>query len=240
MGPSGCETIYCDSGFMFSAQRNACIEDPNYVVTCGVNQVYLKDRHQCECLQGHFYDKNAGQCTQISCKVSEKWSWKWMRCIPLNCPALMQWNDSQGKCDCMSKSSFCEKPCPTGYTTNKKCNCERIPNFQPSTDLCGNNKVWSPRHWICIDRASTCSATQQYSPQSGRCITPDCGHLQYWNIADRRCACNAGSFWDSDKLTCVEIDCGRGFKYDLLEGACAVDQTYRPSCPSLMVWSGVK
>lgn len=37
----------------------------------------------------------------MNCLSDEKWSWKWMKCIPQYCPKLMQWNQVKGKCECV-------------------------------------------------------------------------------------------------------------------------------------------
>lgn len=37
----------------------------------------------------------------MNCLSDEKWSWKWMKCIPRFCPKLMSWDAANGKCKCV-------------------------------------------------------------------------------------------------------------------------------------------
>lgn len=100
-----CKTIKCKIGTLIDYASGKCITDPSYEPPCGANQVYVRSRDQCECLEGTYYSDAAG-CTAISCTSTEKWSWKWIRCIPIACPKLMKWDDKLGKCDCTEEYFF--------------------------------------------------------------------------------------------------------------------------------------
>lgn len=119
---------------MIDYRSNKCITDPDYVVPCGANQVFVRSRNQCECLDGYYYSSATGGCSVISCKSSEKWSWKWIRCIPISCPKLMSWNDREGACECIEDYFF----------SNKQQRC--VPAF------CDDGFKFSFRDEMCVRR----------------------------------------------------------------------------------------
>lgn len=145
------------------------------MVPCGANQVFVNSRNQCECLDGYYYSSAADGCSIIQCKSSDKWSWKWIRCIPIACPKLMEWNDREGACECKEDYFF----------SNKQQRC--VPAF------CEDGYKFSFKEEQCVKCGGTAGrrCTKRRDPPTPPVVKPKkCKtKKQQWNSAKGRCTC---------------------------------------------------
>jgi len=56
---------------------------------------------RCWCDEGWYFNTKANACKRMNCLADEKWSWRWLKCIPGFCPKLMTWSQDDGVCVCV-------------------------------------------------------------------------------------------------------------------------------------------
>jgi len=120
------------------------------------------------------------------------------------------------------------------------CECVRDPDWKPPSGFCEANKIWSEKHWGCIELSDQCRGHQVWDRRLRRCRNARCGKVMRWDSGLRDCVCKPGYFTDFDGNKCVKIDCGEGFIWSVAKGSCVVNPRYSGSCPPTMVWSGDK